>query len=868
MLKHLFVAAAVLGATPLTAQTRTPPPTASTDTAPAPSPPLSLLDVRLACINPDSTTAPDASREMRKLCRLPISRSVRDAATWSRWAEAANRQGLRELIRERSNYDPGQLKLADVIGNLEDAERTRVIRRLFADQARFQRAARGLTSTQLAELYHAVTDSITEASDPSAIKLANRLRQLLNVGPLLTEKTQFDTLSDSTIGNRMQQQVVSNLSAVELDSMFTRAPALQREVVQKLAQDSTVEQLVARSNESIRTTLSRAAAEEFVPSTSARQRSSINRQSDLLWGATDFVVDRVQQQLQVYALQGFTSRLCSGLGATVLHESCAMLHSETFGFNQPGVSLLRSAVRQDLQALPSSILEWTYSHAAANGTLTDPRKSDQLLTALQITHLALGTARGDDPWLALAEVADRLRGMRDTMGVRLDLSGLRSDSALAEERVAAAQMSLVSLAANDSRVKEAQVRLDTMRMVLDRVRSRLNSAKERVSAVGLGSRTPVAQLLLAISELASTRFDALRLRNVAPADLRAEELLRYQLLAMLANQQERQAIDGRQAFAPGKLVPLALAVNDEIDRLKHLRARIDSVAATRRDSTRSLAALQLELAQQGFSTVETILSQAGQFDEFRTAAGYSHLGAAQRMVVAVRDVVMPVLNGEYGTGLLALRRQVGLFVDSVSAPTWTRGIVFASDLVNAQNSEQVTAALGRFADNGGGVMAKRNARGLRVSLNAYGGVFGGRETADDQGARFGGVYLPVGFSAVLPATVKLVGRRRLGRFGLFVQAVDLGALASWRLSSSSSDNEKIDERPQVGVAQVISPGVFVTFDLHALPLTFGYGGARSPQLREKSQLETTSAGEQTTTHTLVDAVRRGFFIAFDIPLFP
>jgi hypothetical protein len=145
-----------------------------------------------------------------------------------------------------------------------------------------------------------------------------------------------------------------------------------------------------------------------------------------------------------------------------------------------------------------------------------------------------------------------------------------------------------------------------------------------------------------------------------------------------------------------------------------------------------------------------------------------------------------------------------------------------------------------------------------VTLNAFGGVFGGVETVDEdtvnEKAAFAGPYLPVGVD------VGLFRIPKVGVVGLFLQAVDLGALASWRFSDE--DEDEVESEPELGFAQVFAPGIFPVLHVAGSPLTLGFGWSRTPGLRAGSDAE----GEENPRR--FDASRWGAFIAFDVPLFP
>ena len=92
--------------------------------------------------------------------------------------------------------------------------------------------------------------------------------------------------------------------------------------------------------------------------------------------------------------------------------------------------------------------------------------------------------------------------------------------------------------------------------------------------------------------------------------------------------------------------------------------------------------------------------------------------------------------------------------------------------------------------------------------------------------------------------------------GLFASLIDLGAIGNYRLKSSST----VQEAPQIGFSQVLSPGLFFTWGLSKkLPFVAGIGGQISPKLRRITQ-----AGAEDRD---VASKRITVFFAVDVTLF-
>ena len=108
--------------------------------------------------------------------------------------------------------------------------------------------------------------------------------------------------------------------------------------------------------------------------------------------------------------------------------------------------------------------------------------------------------------------------------------------------------------------------------------------------------------------------------------------------------------------------------------------------------------------------------------------------------------------------------------------------------------------------------------------------------------------------------------------GVMLSLLDLGAVTTIRTGPSpKGDLDGVDDMdaadskpeakaaPEIGFAQVFSPGVFVVIGLFESPFVLGGGVSFSPELREVTQAGLT---EELST------LRVGGFLAVDVPLFP
>lgn len=187
----------------------------------------------------------------------------------------------------------------------------------------------------------------------------------------------------------------------------------------------------------------------------------------------------------------------------------------------------------------------------------------------------------------------------------------------------------------------------------------------------------------------------------------------------------------------------------------------------------------------------------------------------------------------------------------------------AVDLAQAPDQRSANEALRRYVGQGRTYRAKRlgDDRGF-VTVNAYLGAAGGweREKEADDWTGQAAVYLPVGVElgrrferrpTLLPWTQSL---------SAFVQVLDLGAVAAFRLRSDEEDT------PDPELSQVFSPGVFLVTSVFKTPFSVGAGFSVAPRARLSA--EQTSPDGSLPPRERRDAVRFSIIAAADVPLFP
>lgn len=823
---------------------------------------VTALDVRRACLNPDS-----AAREgMKPVCGLVLPKTRRELARpdlWTPWTQLFHQSGYSpadSILKYAAALDEERVLAADVLDLIDPEERSRILRRVGQNAAELRRELNRLTERQKSELVRgifALQGEVAAETDSASLVLSELVKSA-------AEKVEQGIDSVTVAGARgaASSQALAGalsgklqtLSESELFVLVSSHPEIERQVLKKLLGERTVADLVETAPGRESTRLATLARQQLSGSAAPSSSHFRSLGSNVAWGVSDFVVERVERQLRTYAIRGLTSRICADVGEAILRESCQVLGSSHFGISSAGTGMLRSAVRRDLERLPVTALAWTYDQYDER---LDDASKDRLQVVMRGVGFALHVSRGEDPWLAFASAVDSLVPGRRSM-VYDQLRRLREELDLTRRQIA------------DTTVKTNKAQLRRRAEDIDR---RLRALGQSLVPQSLDSgEFPLASIVADLGSLYSTRFDRLRIRPAIWDEVDARELLRAQLIAMLANARtDAQGQLIRRQFQPWRFAAVAVAVDEELGQINRVRASLDSLQKSGLDTLR-LRTARLELVQGAFSALDRILAEVQR-------ANLADVTSAQHALTVAREVVVPLVEGDYGTAVLGLRDQVAVLVPTPllnpgQSPHWMRGLTFVSELSGAASADQVNSALVRLTEGGQGFEAKRDTGSWRFALNAFGGVFGGadwgdftRERAGGKTAAFGGLYLPLGLAITSPWVFRPLKIARLGTIGAFVQAADLGALASWRLEQDST----VDERPEIDVGQVFSPGLFLVLNVRGLPISVGYGWSYSPQLRRGRDVGSNSEEgeeEQADEDTRLSADRRGIFIAVDVPLFP
>lgn len=179
---------------------------------------------------------------------------------------------------------------------------------------------------------------------------------------------------------------------------------------------------------------------------------------------------------------------------------------------------------------------------------------------------------------------------------------------------------------------------------------------------------------------------------------------------------------------------------------------------------------------------------------------------------------------------------------------------FLADVLLAKDKEAVQTAIERAAEPISSYKAKYS-NDWTFSLSLQPGLTGGIEKLGKTGLGVGMVvapYLPIGFSLTHSFG-------KYSNWGLNLQAFDLGAVLSYRLSKTSQDDgTHAEELPDIRFEQLFSPGLFLNYHIRKTPIVVLGGYAYTAKLRG-----VTGSGldERASSH------RVSLGIAVDIPVF-
>ncbi len=514
-----------------------------------------------------------------------------------------------------------------------------------------------------------------------------------------------------------------------------------------------------------------AAVSSFAAGPRAAGEASVSRESAFLLGLASFVITRTKVEFIAAALrqsQLWFRHPTAGPVLEDLFSTTSVLVKGTESVTPEVLPVLRSAVRQDLQRLPTA----TWAVVDARCRRPQPPNASSTPT-VSAPNAPSGQA---------AAAGDR----KPCTDARYDggIDALRVVAAVGQS-VVRRESPVATFAALDS-IPRVEFRTDAgYRM------SRAMSTVAGEIAPGNGRRF----------------IDAL-------GDPRLMEYTAVVFARTVADKEVRPLIADSLLRRVRPVLNAARAVQDVAEEFEALRDDRDAPMSERRQRYAALA--------RGFATATARVGDAG--------LAFTSLSAPARfteMVTTLSDLAVSVVDEDYVTTAaltLAGLEQAGLPLDARVA----RWVPFAGALAAAKTSGEVEPVLEQFALPPASYIGKRypaaeSSRKAAVYLNAYLGASGGGEWLNGRGADRSGGAGYVG--AALPIGVE-VSFRQAAR-SVFVSLLDLGAVASYRLGDGQTDPS-----PNVTFANVIAPGVFVTTSLtKAFPMALGFGWQYAPKLR-------------------------------------
>lgn len=147
---------------------------------------------------------------------------------------------------------------------------------------------------------------------------------------------------------------------------------------------------------------------------------------------------------------------------------------------------------------------------------------------------------------------------------------------------------------------------------------------------------------------------------------------------------------------------------------------------------------------------------------------------------------------------------------------------FAANIVAAKNGDDAEKAIEAVALPAGSYTMKQKAL-CNISVNGYLGY-----ARDYNGGKLyaQGLYAPVGVSASVG-----LGPNLGGALTLFVSAIDVGALVSYKLHNNTATGANTDTlKQQVRLESIISPSAQLFFEIPKLPVAIGAGWRMTPKL--------------------------------------
>lgn len=228
-----------------------------------------------------------------------------------------------------------------------------------------------------------------------------------------------------------------------------------------------------------------------------------------------------------------------------------------------------------------------------------------------------------------------------------------------------------------------------------------------------------------------------------------------------------------------------------------------------------------------------------------------HIIQAQSLqfISKLLGVIAPFQENDYQRGILSLIKEFGDYLPVDIGSGGRRSLIFAVQLADTKDEEDLEALLQAYALPIGGSSIKRSSS-FNISLNGYVGLTGGREWAygslGPQTKWNVGLSAPIGISATF-----------WSNWTLFASIIDLGSIVNVRINNDTT------AFADLRFEHFLTPGVGLYFNMNKSPVTLAAHYSYIPNLRTIAYQQ---AGAKVT-ESGVSVSRLNFSVLIDIPFF-
>ena len=304
---------------------------------------------------------------------------------------------------------------------------------------------------------------------------------------------------------------------------------------------------------------------------------------------------------------------------------------------------------------------------------------------------------------------------------------------------------------------------------------------------------------------------------------------------------------------------IVTAFDDLQTAIQKLQASDNTAANNRFDQVIATINTVLPDCQDAVSQIETLVGASAAFQ--------SDVSQVFQFIPQLAAVVQNVHDTQYSAAVLNSVLLIAEFLQNDQNVTVQRYIKYASfmaAIVEAKSSADITSAIDAAILPVGSSSIKSNTQ-FSISLNSYigAGAYWEHYKADALPKKkltlpTFGVSLPIGVAFNIGTKGSVVGA-----ISIFASVIDLGAIASFKLSTPDSVSSQA--LPNFTWQNLLAPGAYVVFGrLFNSPLALGVGIQKGPQLRSISYTQTDGT---TIDLSQKEAFRFGAFLTVDIPFF-